>query len=92
MSCEAEIDALATAVDNWTATTQASQAIKAQRDQMDSAAMTTMYEAYWSLYQCQYGGMLRQTSPLPESISEASTEQMIEFLDHCKTMKKNRTK
>lgn len=65
MDCTAKIDALAAAVDAWTATTQQSQAIKAQRDMLDSAAMQSMYQAYWELSLCQFGGVLVPPAPMP---------------------------
>lgn len=69
MDCTAQIDALAAAVDAWTATTQESQAIKAQRDMLDSAAMQAMYQAYWNLSVCQFGGGLPQPAPMPPMVS-----------------------
>lgn len=102
MSCETQIDALAAAVDAWTATTQQSQAIIAQRQQMDSDAMVAMYQAYWNLYLCQFGeGLARQmgsqytaspakTSAMPKLISELSPEQMTVFHRYVLTIQKNR--
>lgn len=102
MDCTVKIDALAAAVDAWTATTQQSQAIIAQRQQMDSDAMVAMYQAYWNLYLCQSGdGLARQTgshpmvsqvktSVLPKLISELSPEQMAVFHQYVLAMQKNR--
>ena len=102
MSCEDKVDALAAAVDAWTATTQQSQAIIAQRQQADSAAMQAMYKAYWDLYVCQSGSGLVQrtvsppmvlqakTSVLPKSISDLSPEQMTVFHQYVLTMQSNR--
>ena len=79
MDCTAQIDALAAKVDAWTATTQQSQAIKAQRDMLDSVAMQAMWLAYWELSVCQLGGVLvpPMVTPLMGSQSKGSSHQRL---------------
>ena len=76
MDCTAKIDALAAAVDAWTATTQQSQAIKAQRDMLDSAAMQAMYQAYWELSLCQFGSVLVPPAPMPMPMPLMGSQSM----------------
>lgn len=78
MDCTAKIDALAAAVDAWTATTQQSQAIKAQRDMLDMAAMQAMYQAYWELSLCQFGGALVPPAPMPMPLMESQSNVYVQ--------------